>query len=274
MQEKNTCTSTFFNGISKDTPASGEDFIVDYADLSNMMVEALLIIDFQKQIFLHVPNHALLRCGLSPDKVNELGYEFFREALHPKDLPVWVEMHNIILNSLCNGKLQAERINYFACTFRIKSFLQTAEQPDYLMVYLKLKPKWINEKLRFGICLLSHAVVSKAGNLCVYYQDLDHAEYSFATKRWTHHPFTPLTKRQKEMLVWAQQGLTQKEMADKMHVCVKTIEGIRYSLFQKFGVASIEQAIQFATNRRLIHHTPFATPDAATIKKKRAKDSR
>ncbi|MDR1223235.1 MAG: helix-turn-helix transcriptional regulator [Tannerella sp.] len=58
------------------------------------------------------------------------------------------------------------------------------------------------------------------------------------------------------MLVWAQQGLSLKETADKMNVANKTIENIRRTLFEKLGVNTIEQAIQYASNRRLIYHSP------------------
>ena len=270
MKGNNSSVSDFFSGMSECTPATDErETTIAYRDLTGMMAEVLIVLDFQHRNFRYVSNHALLLCGYSPEQVKALGYDFFREALHPKALPIWIDMHHTMLQRLYQGPSSAHSINYFACTFRIKSFLPTFKQSDYLMVYLKLKPKWIDGQPRFGICLLSHAVVPKAGNLCVYYDNHDHETYALKTKRWTYHRFAPLSQRQKEMLVWAKQGLTQKAMADKMNVSIKTIESMRTVLFQQFGVSSIEQAIQYATNRRLLYHIPFDEP--GTGGKKQAK---
>lgn len=61
-----------------------------------------------------------------------------------------------------------------------------------------------------------------------------------------------INEKQKQVLIWAQQGLSLKETADKMNVSNKMIENIRTTIFEKFEVKSIEQAIQYASNRRLI----------------------
>jgi len=41
-----------------------------------------------------------------------------------------------------------------------------------------------------------------------------------------------------------------------MNISEKTIENIRKTIFEKLGVNTIEQAIQYASNRRLIYHVP------------------
>lgn len=86
---------------------------------------------------------------------------------------------------------------------------------------------------------------------------MDYSNYSFRTKKWEYFSFYPLSNKQKEMLIWAQQGFSLKETAIKMNVSDKTIESMRHTLFEKFGVSSIEQAIQYAFNRRLIDLSSF-----------------
>ena len=85
---------------------------------------------------------------------------------------------------------------------------------------------------------------------------MDYSYYSFRTNQWKHYIYSPLSKRQKEALIWAQQGLSLKETANKMNISEKTIENIRKTIFEKLGVNTIEQAIQYASNRRLIYHVP------------------
>jgi len=90
--------------------------------------------------------------------------------------------------------------------------------------------------------------------LRAHYNNRDHYDYSFKTKEWMHHKFSPLSRRQIEMLVWAQQGLSLKDTADKMNISFKTVENMRHELFDKWKVISIEQALQYASNHRLLYH--------------------
>ena len=230
---------------------------ISYELLSGMMTEALVVLDFKKKAFQYVPNHDLCLCGHTQETPKLLGFDFSKESIHPKDLPFWIDIHNTIVDGLNNNELLADKVNYFSFRIRVKSALSSKKNPDYLMIYVKLKPKWVNGQLRYGICLLSASVIRKPDKqLTVHYHDMDYSEYSLKTKKWTHHPFSPLSKRQKEMLVWSHQGFSMKEIAEKMCISYKTIDNIRQKLFDRFEVNSIEQAILFALNRRLIYHPP------------------
>ncbi|MCF2490493.1 response regulator transcription factor [Dyadobacter sp. CY347] len=48
-----------------------------------------------------------------------------------------------------------------------------------------------------------------------------------------------LTKREKEILDLIMDELSSKEIADKLHVSISTVESYRRSLFRKFGVKSV-----------------------------------
>ena len=241
------------------------------ACFSNMMSEALVVLDFQNETFLHVPKHDLFLCGYSQEKVYELGFDFFKKALHPQDFPLWENIHNVILNCHNNDKLQMEIISYFAFTLRFKGFFskdnKKDKETDYIMVYIKMKPVWLDGSLRYGVCLLSGSVVAKSGNLCVCYDNQDYAGYSSTKKTWTHHSFSPLGERERETLVWHQQGLTQKKIAGNMNISEKTVENNKSALFSKFEVNSMTQALQFASNRRLIFLPPTAHPKTSGKKK-------
>jgi len=267
MESEKPITSVFFRNRPKYIPTiDEEDHFIDCIKLSNRMAEAMLVLDFQKQNIQYVSNHALWLCGYSPAQIKSFGYNFFRNVLPKEDLHLWIEMHNIILKSLDSGEFSCDKINYFACTLRVRNhFLNSST--NYLMAYMKLIPIWINGKPRFGICLLSTSIVQKSGNLCVYFTNHDHSEYSFNTKKWDYHLFTPLSNKERELLVWAQQGLTQKEEADRMYVSVKSLEQMKHKLFTKLGVNSMVQALQYSTNQQLIYHFPFSKTENTQDKK-------
>lgn len=237
------------------------DWSIMYDFLSSTMTEAILVLDFERKNFQYISNNDLILSGYTQETAMALGYDFFKKVLHPKDIPFGKDIHTIILNSLNNGELPMEQIDYFSFLLRIKTSLSPSEKSDYLMTYVKLKPHWMNSQLRYGICLLSASIIRKQDyQLCAHYKNMDYSHYSFKTKKWEHSQFSPLCKRQREMLIWAQHGLSLKETADKMNVADKTIESIRHTLFEKFGVNTIEQAILYASNRRLIYQSPQVHP--------------
>ena len=264
MERLNTITNDFFKGIPDCEPTPVEKKItIEWADFSCMISEALVVLDFQKRNILYVSPHYLCLCGYTPEKIKEEGYDFFKFAIHPDDLPLWKDIHIVILKSLYNKKLPIDRINYFGCTLRIRNFLSDDdENPDYLMVYLKIKPKMQHDIPRLGICLLSIAVVPYPGNLSVFYNNYDYAIYSFTTGHWKLHFFDPLSKREKQILVLSQEGLSNKKISDKLSLTVKAVEKIKTSLFEELGLDevlnlnSFLKKLQYANNRTLIFQYP------------------
>ena len=160
----------------KDIPISELESLKDnvfsnHSYLTDMMIEASCIIDFQKRRFHDIGKHGLFLNGFSLETAKKMGYEFFNEIIHPDDIYLWAEMHHTILKYLDDNDSAEEDVHFFSCTFRIKSCLQTNKSPDYLMIYLKLKPVWIKCQLKYGLCLFNSSVIKTSGNLCVHFKD-------------------------------------------------------------------------------------------------------
>lgn len=222
----------------------GHCMICDF--LSSMIGESFIVFDFK----------SLSKSVFCVERFFD--YEGFIKIIHPNDRIFLEDVCSTIRNAIDNSELQIDEINYFAFLLQISSGLLPNEKSDYFMTYVKLKPQFDNGRLSKGICLLSASVMRKQDNrLLAYYKNTDYSSYSFQKKEWEYFSFSPLTGRQKEMLIWAQQGFSLKETAVKMSVSGKTIENMRSSLFEKLGVSSIEQAIQYASNRRLIGYFSF-----------------
>lgn len=222
-----------------------------YDFLSDVISDSFIIFDFTQNRIDYISQNGLLSC-CSEGKV--LDYNSFKEIIYSADRFFLERVCENIQESIDNDILSIAKVDYFSFLLRICTDLFTHGQSDYFMTYVKLKPLLEKGRLRYGICLFSASIIREQDNqLFVYYKDMDYSTYSFKPKRWTYHSFSPLNKRQKEVLIWAQQGLSLKETAVKMNVVDKTVESIRTSLFEKLGVSSIEQAIQYALNRRLIY---------------------
>lgn len=242
------------NCLTMDT--GGWSVLYDF--LSDMMADMFLVFDFDQKCFRCIPNDSFILCGYTRETPVTFGYDYFEKRIHPDDDFFLKNVYNIIVDSFINDNLSVNQVNYFSFLVRIKSSFLSNGKSNYFMVYVKLKSQWENAHLRYGICILSASVIQKQDNqLFVYYKNMDYSNYSFRTKKWEYFSFYPLSNKQKEMLIWAQQGFSLKETAIKMNVSDKTIESMRHTLFEKFGVSSIEQAIQYAFNRRLIDLSSF-----------------
>jgi len=148
------------------------------------------------------------------------------------------------------------------------------------MVYLKIKPKFQHGIPVWGICLLSVDVVPKSGNLCVYYDNHDYSTYSLKSEKWTFHPYAPLSIREKQILVWSQQGLSNETMANILHLSVKVVEKVKTSLFEDLisaedlNLNSFSKKLQYANNRCLIYHAPAKKSKKAEKNKKNMTNAR
>ena len=161
----------YFKDIPIDDHTVYEDNIFFHHNhFSEMINEAVCIIDFQNRNFYDVSDHDFFLCGYSQSEVKNLGYHFFNEIVHPDDINLWAKMHNNILKYLYNQDSQTEEVRFFTCTIRIKSGFQISDKPYYIMSFIEIRPVFVNRKLKYGLCLFSTSAVETPGNLCLYFK--------------------------------------------------------------------------------------------------------
>jgi len=123
-----------------------------YLDMfSPVSTESFYVIDLRRRQFCYVSPRASFLCGYDAEVALELGYEFYSQIIHPKDLPLVANMHKAALRYLSNIGV-AEWIDYFSCTFRLQQNYSFLSSPLPRMVYHKMKPVWIDDELRYFIC--------------------------------------------------------------------------------------------------------------------------
>jgi len=64
--------------------------------------------------------------------------------------------------------------------------------------------------------------------------------------------FNQLTEREREVLCQVAEGLSNKEIAEKLYISEKTVKNHLTSIFQKLGVADRTQAALYAVNHNLV----------------------
>jgi hypothetical protein len=101
MKRSNAVNDDIFKETRENSPTmDASKWSIVYHFLSNMMTEALVVLDFDQKNFRYIPNNDLILCGYTQETPKELGFDFFKEAIHPKDLSFWKNVHKTILDSL------------------------------------------------------------------------------------------------------------------------------------------------------------------------------
>jgi DNA-binding CsgD family transcriptional regulator len=206
--------------------------------------------------------------------VGNLNYEFFKKTAHPDDLAAVTAMHEAVLqyvDDACKEKI--EDVGYFSCTFRLQRLYSFFPYLLSQMVYQRMKPVVMGGKARYLACSMVSSVIKKAGNLRMYRKDgLGYEAYDFRSKRWRQTAVEALTERERAMLMLAKQGKSSKEIADTLCVAEKTVSNLKKNLYGKLGVHTMEQAVIFATNHRMIFATePCSTQQAVETAPKRTR---
>jgi DNA-binding CsgD family transcriptional regulator len=256
--------------IVKQTEKQDKDLVIDMDDLASLCMEAMYVIDFQKRVFHSISKHSLFLCGHSHEEALKLGIvDFYKKIVSPKDQALQEKILSLILNRLSVRDEQTLDIKYISFNFMIKSYPQIGKTPEYLMVYHKLNPIFVNGQIQFGICVLTCSVIPKSGNLRIYYKNsLYFDEYSDKSGEWERHQFEPLTEQELLILRFSKQRLNNKQIADKLGITYDTVRHAIRRICEKFHVETMVQAIIYATDHLLLFDPSLPIPKRNKKKKK------
>jgi DNA-binding NarL/FixJ family response regulator len=101
---------------------------------------------------------------------------------------------------------------------------------------------------------LIHAieVVLNGGN---YYSELVNEQLNSGVLTHDHYiDQNTLSERELEFLTYASSDLTYKQIAEKMFVSVRTIDGYRDSIYQKFNIKTRIGLVIFALKNKIINY--------------------
>lgn len=225
-----------------------------FEEVSSMITGSFYIEDVQQIKICYVKPDDLFLCGFSTEDVLRLGYNFFPKVIYSDDLLLWTYMRELILRYLKECEEEQDEIDYFSCTFRLKRTYSFSSHPLPQMVFHRMKPIWMNHELRYLICSVESSTLGEAGHLCLHYKDrVAYSEYNFITRRWKRKENESLTERERAILMLAEQGKSSAEMGDLLCKGHNTIRNQIKALFSKLKIHSMQEAIEFARNLRMIY---------------------
>ena len=102
--------------------------------------------------------------------------------------------------------------------------------------------------------MMSNSVIKNSGNLRAYYHKWM-AFDKYSDGEWQKERIVPLTMQEKKVLIFARQGKINKEISVCMNIENQSIRNIERSIYRKFSVNTMAQAVTFAVNHHLIYRT-------------------
>ncbi|WP_348724377.1 helix-turn-helix transcriptional regulator [Parabacteroides goldsteinii] len=225
-----------------------------FGQLSTIAPESFYVLDVLQRKICYVKSDDLFLCGFSTEDVLRLGYDFYPKIIYSDDLPLWMDMREHILQYLKVFEEDWNEIDYFSCTFRLQRTYSFSARPLSQMVYHRMIPVWTDNELCYLICCVESSTIGEVGNLCLHYKDgLRYNEYKFLTKRWKQKIKESLTERERAILMLAEQGRSSTEIGNILCKGHNTIRNQIKALFSKLKVHSMQGAIEFARNFRMIY---------------------
>jgi DNA-binding NarL/FixJ family response regulator len=82
------------------------------------------------------------------------------------------------------------------------------------------------------------------------------AAYAHGAQASSGKPFEVLTPRQRQVLQLIAEGLSNKEIAGRLEVSVKTVDTHRTELMQRLGIHGVAGLVRYAIRVGLVHPTP------------------
>lgn len=260
-----------YTGRITDTANEQESAFIQYCKIiSSIITDSFYVLDIVQKQFCYIKPDNLFLCGHSVEEAMTQGYDFYSQIIYPEDLPLWTNILETVQQHLKDLEEDRDEIDYFSCTFRLQRKYSFVPRLLPQMIYLKMKPLWVDGELRYLICAIESSAIKNVGNLRLHKMGQIYEEYKFTTRHW--HPITPqvLSERETAILMLADQGKSSGEIAEALYKGQHTIQNQTKALFAKLEVHSIKEAIEVAKHYcRLQVTDPLESSKIKTNKRKR-----
>ena len=232
------------NGIS--TPNELEPYLESLSAVSDLLDESVYVVDFQQRCFRFVSDKGIFLCDRSPEDVVKAGYDFYSDLILSDDYPLAQKLYKAIVRYFSHPDISLSELAFIKFNLRLQSNKR-------LMMKHKVTPLLLNNHAKMAVCTVSHTMSKTPGNLVAFYKNKDVCfRYSLNSDQWMQEPMIILSPREKRILELFKVGMSRKDVADAFCISFNTLRNIEASIYNKLNVKSMIQAVNLASNRRLI----------------------
>ena len=242
----------FFDGNMVDGEpdySSADTFIHAVEAFANVTYQSVYIIDYYRRNFLYVSPNPLFLCGISPDKVKELGYEFYLDHVPADEVDMLLEINQAGF-SFINRVPPAEKNKY-----TISYDFHIINGHDKLLINHKLTSLAClpEGSIWLGLSVVSLSTHSNAGHVTMHCVDKEgYWKYDLDSHCWEEHDAPVLNETEKAILTLSIRGLTINAIAEQINLAVDSVKSARRRLYEKLEVNNISEAISYAINNKLL----------------------
>ena len=213
--------------------------------------ETVYVIDFKHQRFRFVSNKGMFLGGRKPEEILSLGYDFYSELVHKKDILLFTGILQAVTDYFSNPNTPINNLSYVIFDFRICGY------KGQIRLSHKVIPLVVNNQALMAICSVCPSAAKTSGNLIAYYNDSSDFcyRYSFEGSLWEKEPLIKINQLEWDILNLSKQGITGREIADIIGITEQYLRNVQVALFEKLNVNNTRQALIFVTNHRVITET-------------------
>ena len=225
------------------------EYIRSAEAFSRSTYQSLYIIDYFKRNFLYVSPNPMFLCGLSPEQMKELGYEFYLKYVLEDEQPLLVDLNRAGFAFLSTIPVGERKDWYIQYDFHI------INNGHPILVNHKLTPIALTSdgRIWLALCVVSASNHTTPGHIEMHrVGSPEYFEYNRVTRRWDRRSMPTLSDGEKSVITLSIQGYTMSEIADRMCLSTDTIKKYRKQIFEKLEVRNISEAIISATNNKLL----------------------
>ncbi len=226
-----------------------DEYIRSAEAFSRSTYQSVYIIDYFKQDFLYVSPNPMFLCGLTPEKMKEIGYRFYLLYVPQDEQSLLLNLNRAGFSFYSNIPVEERRDWYIQYDFHI------INHGHPILINHKLTPiaTTSDGRIWLALCVVSASSHTTPGHIEMHrVGSPEYFEYNRLTRRWDKRSMPTLTEGEKSVITLSIQGFTMSEIADKMCLSPDTIKKYRKQLFEKLSVRNITEAIVAATNNKLL----------------------
>lgn len=216
---------------------------------ARMTYQAVYLIDIYKQNFLYISDTPWFLCGHSAQEVKELNYNFYYKHIPKDEQELIIELNNKGLDFLDKLEIAKKKKCSISYDFHLE------ENKKQILINHKQTPLLLTDKgkIWINLCVVRFSNHKTPGNMEYHLDDIsDYCDYSLSMHKWKLHQSVIIKEEEKEILRLSANGFTMDEISNIMCKSVNTIKFYKRTLFEKFEVSNIIEAISFAMNYNLL----------------------
>lgn len=219
--------------------------------IARLTYQSIYVIDYETMTFEYVSENPLFLCGHTARQVAQMGYEFYYKHVPPDDLALLELINNIGFDFYEQLPVNQDRKQY---TISYDFHLVDSSR-NRLLINHKLTPLFLTQagKIWKALCLVSLSTNQQPGNVMIDKEGADFLwTFDFTQRLWQVSQKRKLSVRALQILQLYAQGLSIKQIADRLYVSPDTVKYHRRKIFEALGARHINEALLYATGRKLL----------------------